>query len=502
MLDALGSDKRFIACCAPCGTGKSATSLVIANADESRTVYLTSTHALQSQLMRDFESIGLVSVEGQSNYQCIDPDAPDLACQCDECPCHHGLANLYPYHTCGYRRAVEIAKRSRLIVTNYAFWITQNIYGEGIGKVDLLVCDECHDAEKLISSQLTIELIQQDLLEVLGRGLSDASFTHEAWAAWGDWTKKCLTDTIKELTDEAERLQKNHYKIPQTLNERLVKHKRLLKKIGNLSEITPDEWVIEHFGEGVRFSPINPARFTERYLFAGVPKILLMSATIRKKTMRLLGIGKDKLDFFDYESPFPVERRPIYVIPGMRMNYKVTDDQLRIWMTKIDQIIRKWMYFGKGIIHTVSYGRARFILEHSAFKKYMLYHDSRTTRTKVDEFKRARAPRILVSPSVSTGYDFPDTDAVFQIITKIPFPDSRSAVIQAKRKIDRDYDTYAAIQTLSQMSGRIVRSETDQGATFVVDDNIKRLLYRYRAQFPKWFLDAVKYVDAIPDPPC
>lgn len=471
-----------------------------ASLDGARMVYLTSTKALQSQLLGDFACTGLVSVQGQSNYECIDPDSSDMTMTCEDCPCHHGLAELYPYHNCGYRKAVELAKNSRLVVTNYAFWINQQKYGEGIGKVDLLVLDEAHDSEKEVSSQLTIELVQNDLLEVLGRGLPDSSFDHQAWADWGLWTKGTLDANIKELMNEAERLQKNYGKIPQDLHERLIKHKLLLKKITNLSEIIRNEWVIEHFGEGVRFSPINPARFTERYLFAGVPKILLMSATIRKKTLSLLGIPRDKIDFFDYESPFPVERRPIYVVPSIRMSYKTSDAELRIWMSRIDQIIRKWMAMGKGIIHSVSYNRCRFILAHSEFSEYMMYHDSRTTRHVVEEFKRAKTPRILVSPSVSTGYDFPFDAARWQIIAKVPYPDSRSAVIQAKRELDGDYETYAAIQTITQMAGRIHRAEDDLSATFVVDDNVKRLLYRHKAQFPKWFMDAIQYVDAIPDP--
>lgn len=501
VLDALSSDKRFIAMCLPCGVGKSGAGIVLANIDNLRMVYLTSSKALQGQLMADFESTGLVSVQGQANYDCIDPDSNDIPYTCQDCPCHHGLASLYPYHNCGYRKAVELAKNSRLVVTNYAFWISQQKYGEGIGKVDLLVLDEAHSTDSEINNQLTVELIQNDLLETLGRGLPDPSFDYSQWAEWGEWTKKSLEDTVKELTSEAERLQKNYHKIPQDLQERLVKHKRLLKNVANLSEIKEYEWVIEHFGEGVRFSPINPARFTEHYLFAGVPKILLMSATIRKKTLSLLGIPKDKLDFFDYESPFPVERRPIYIVPSIRVNHRITDSGLRIWVSKIDQIIRKWMYWGKGIIHCVSYDRMRYLLAHSEFSQYMMYHDSRTTRDVVAKFKRANAPAVLVSPSVSTGYDFPANEGRWQIIAKVPYPDSRSAVIQAKRELDRDYETYTAIQTLSQMSGRIHRAEDDFSYTAITDDSIKYLLYRYKAQFPKWFLDAVQYVDAIPDPP-
>ena len=38
---------------------------------------------------------------------------------------------------------------------------------------------------------------------------------------------------------------------------------------------------------------------------------------------------------------------------------------------------------------------------------------------------------VLVSPSVSTGYDFPGRECEWQFICKVPFPDGRAKIQQA-----------------------------------------------------------------------
>lgn len=105
---------------------------------------------------------------------------------------------------------------------------------------------------------------------------------------------------------------------------------------------------------------------------------------------------------------------------------------------------------------------------------------------------------MLLSPAVGTGYDFPMDEARFQIIAKVPFIDSRPAVIQARHKADRGYLDYVAMVELIQMAGRGVRSEKDNCRTFIVDDNWDEWFYpRNRKIVPKWFRMAVKKIGAL-----
>src|SRR6185436_14060391 len=109
--------------------------------------------------------------------------------------------------------------------------------------------------------------------------------------------------------------------------------------------------------------------------------------------------------FLDLPSPFPAARRPVIHVPTIRVSQKSTDSEMRIWVARIDQIIRGRLD-RKGIIHTVSYARARFLRENSEYANLMLVPTTgEETKRMVAEFKESPDPKLLVSQSVHTGYD-------------------------------------------------------------------------------------------------
>jgi ATP-dependent DNA helicase DinG len=122
----------------------------------------------------------------------------------------------------------------------------------------------------------------------------------------------------------------------------------------------------------------------------------------------------------------------------------------------------------------------------------MSRHASRDAQSVVDLFKRMRAPRVLVSPSMETGWDFPYDECRYQIIAKVPFVDTRSAVIRARHKSDKKYLNYVVALTLIQMVGRGMRASDDWCETLIIDDNIRWFWAAAREFFPAWFRAAYK----------
>jgi Rad3-related DNA helicase len=172
---------------------------------------------------------------------------------------------------------------------------------------------------------------------------------------------------------------------------------------------------------------------------------------------------------------------------------------MRLWVNKIDQIIDRRLD-RKGIIHTVSYARVDLIKQWSRHRDIMMTHQTATTRDVVADFKRARAPAVLVSPSMATGWDFPYDECNYQIIGKVPFPDSRDKVLQARTKIDPVYSYYITMQSLVQASGRGMRAEDDICETIVVDDHISWFIGKWGATLaPAWFRQAYKISRTIPE---
>ena len=107
----------------------------------------------------------------------------------------------------------------------------------------------------------------------------------------------------------------------------------------------------------------------------------------------------------------------------------------------------------------------------------------------------------LIGPSVTTGYDFPGTQCEYQILAKVPFPDSRSPILKARCEQDKLYADYLTMQTLVQTCGRAMRSKMDQCENFIVDDNIRWFMSRNgNTLAPKWFRRTYRILSKVPPP--
>lgn len=119
----------------------------------------------------------------------------------------------------------------------------------------------------------------------------------------------------------------------------------------------------------------------------------------------------------------------------------------------------------------------------------------------VEEFKGSAPGTILVSPSVGAGFDFPGTQCEWQFMCKIPFPDSRDKIVQARQEADKEYGPYMAMNKLVQVFGRGMRSKDDRCENFIGDDHLEWFLPRYGHLAPKSFHGFFKKVTVVPQPP-
>jgi Rad3-related DNA helicase len=185
----------------------------------------------------------------------------------------------------------------------------------------------------------------------------------------------------------------------------------------------------------------------------------------------------------------------------------MTPEQMTFWVLRADQIIRGRLD-RKGIFHTVSFRRRDLVTRESEFASIMLSNSSyrvqgssATTARIVEQFKAASPPRVLVSPSLSTGYDFPYRECEYQIIGKIPFPDTQGRIMKVRHQQDPGYTSYIAIQELVQSWGRGMRAADDQCETFVLDDHIGWFIRKNSRDIPAWFKECYQRVDAVPPAP-
>lgn len=498
----IDSDKRFVAQAAPTGFGKSLMYVAIAQLTGWRTCILTSTKGLQEQLLRDFNGDGirrLSDIRGQNAYRCVAAQEFGFheLTTCDFAPCHAGRRCAKKDGGCLYFDAQREATVAPVVITNYAYWLSVNKYGKGLGPFDLLVLDEAHDAPDTLAEFMSVELDPNDL--PMGMRLLDSGADIEQWREWAKYN----VDSLAQKLDSYTARMRMADSVPRDILRQAQQAKRVLGKLQDLS-MAADDWIIEKVdkkphGYVMRFDPIWPWKSAEQLLFRDIKKVMLVSATLREKTAALLGIPDDDLDFQEYDSGFPKQRRPVIHVPTVQMSHRTTPEQKKQWLTRIDQLIAPRID-RKGIIHTVSFARAKEILDHSEYAQSMILNETKNTKWCVERFKQSSAPCILVSPSITTGYDFPYSECLWQIIGKLPFPDNRAKVIKARMENDKKYSNYITMQVLIQMSGRGMRAEDDLCETFVIDDNFQWFM-EYNKQFaPKWFRDAVVWASYNPPP--
>lgn len=456
---------------APTGFGKSLAYMGMAMLNGGRTVLLTSTKALQDQLTTDFGHL-LYDVRGRSAYPCVLAEAqPQLAyltrpnMTAAIAPCRWGFeCPLKSAAGCPYFDRVRGARFAQIVVTNYDFWLYNDI-----GRVDLLVMDEAHQAPQELADFLSFHLTKEQRVYLSGKMPEGEEVEH--WRDWARWMVEKVKDKAKT-----------------SKSQQIAEVVQGLEKIVSLTE--KGEWVVERFPDGaVHFDCVNPEAFGSM-LWGKATKSVMVSATCNTMTAQAIGLSNTKV--WEAASAFPPERRPVWVVyGGVQVNYRMVEGQKRMWVNLIDRILSS-RADRKAIVHTTSFERAKYLLQYSSHSSRLLLNDSFNTRRTVEYFKQAQDPLVLVSPSVTTGYDFPYSQCELQVIGKVPFPDLRTKAAKVKSERNREWAGYMAAQAIVQSSGRGMRAADDRCETFVVDGNFGWWYRQNRKYTPKWWQEAVQ----------
>lgn len=498
----LRPQSRFVIPVCPTGFGKSLVYMAAAMITSGRTCILTSTKALQDQIERDFEGIVAV-IKGKQNYKCIKLGR-EVTCDKGACTfgvrCHFGQRG----GGCEFYEALYRAQSSKIVVTNYHFWIssrrTQGGAQERIGSVDMLVCDEAHDSPETIAGLCTAEItdvgVGREVLRGYDWGNKDKVFP------WIQNALKMSKDQFKFHAEQA-RIGNAGARKQASAWKSLIDQLSLMDELYDMQD-SEENLVVSHQKDHkdrrrLRVAPIWPFDIAQKYLFQEIPICVLTSATVREKTADLLGIDKKDATIFEYDHAFPVlNRRTMHldVLPQVRVNRHADAMVMRFWVQRGDRIIREYQGY-KGIWHTVSYYRQKLVTDTSTNKDRLVSHSREDADHRIRLFKKLTRDSVLVSPRVTTGYDFPGDECRFQIVGKIPYPDTRDDIMRARCKVDKNYAPYHAMQTLVQTTGRGTRSADDWCDTWIIDDNAKWFVRKYSKFAPRYFVDAFGSVGKV-----
>jgi ATP-dependent DNA helicase DinG len=107
-------------------------------------------------------------------------------------------------------------------------------------------------------------------------------------------------------------------------------------------------------------------------------------------------------------------------------------------------------------------------------------------------FFDAPTPCVMVTPSMRLGVDLKDELARWQIIAKVPYPYLGDPQVKKRTEIDSGWYEYQTITSIIQTYGRVCRSETDYGETYILDGKFDDIFSRNMSYFPMWFKEAIK----------
>ena len=167
IVNAIDKGFKYIILEAGTGTGKSAIAYTLSSMYDSSYI-LTVTKQLQDQYVDDFNNLKLV--KGRSNFRC----QQDSTLTCDEGKClleEFSCDNTKS--TCDYHYQKTAALNSKKVISNYFYMFLELNYVGDFTKRELLICDEAHNLEDTLMSQLTLEFSIDDLKNYLNFDITD-----------------------------------------------------------------------------------------------------------------------------------------------------------------------------------------------------------------------------------------------------------------------------------------------------------------------------------------
>ena len=440
-------------------------------------------------------------IRGKSNYDCVLPGEHDTPVDRAPCVRERGF-DCTIKHRCPYFSDRAIASTNRFAAMTLAYFM-QTAGSETFRKRDVVVIDEAHGLAEWAEMYATIELTPDRVPVWDDVGVPDVERDASAEEDALDRTARFAAT----LRDVAKRAKDELVGRPELTREEVARRDRLGELISELGWFledyrdpdSPTTWVVDQpDGEGgaVTIKPLDPARYLRHTVWDRGNRFALLSATILSKEAFCRGVGLDPADvaLVDVEHTFPLEHRPLYDVTQGSMTYEHRDETI----PRIARLIVRLMAQHpdeKGLIHAHSYAIADRLVEklgEFGVAARLRRHTSTNRDAELETWKASAEPEVFVSVKMEEALDLHDDLCRWQVICKAPYLNTNDSRV-ARRLEEGQWAWYhrAALRTVIQACGRVVRSPDDHGATYLADDSLLDLFDRARSDTPPWFRDQI-----------
>ncbi len=482
---------------APTGSGKSLLARAICGAartaEEAEPKQATGAYYTTPQVSQldDVAENALLSdlqvIRGKGNYTCILPTEENTKVNRAPCVRERGY-DCSVKHRCPYFSDRAIASNRAIAAMTLAYFM-QTAGSEVFRTRDVCVIDEAHGLAEWAEMYATIDLNPRtvpmwddlDVPEIasLDRAARYAESLSQTCARRKDdlLAREELTpeeaaerDRLQELTSELDWFVKD-VRDPES----------------------PTTWAIDQSEDrSLSIKPMNPERYLSHTVWKRANRFALLSATILNKEAFCRGVGldPDRVALVDVGHTFPVENRPLYDVTRGKMTYDHREETI----PKIARVLVRIMAKHsdeKGIVHAHSYAiqeRLASLLSDFGVGSRIRTHDREDRNAVLEGWKESDGADVFLSVKMEEALDLSGELARWQVICKAPYLNTRDSRV-AHRLEQGQWSWYhrAALRTVIQACGRVVRSPDDYGATYLADSSLLDLFERTRGDMPLWF---------------
>ena len=498
---------------APTGSGKSLLARAIAGCARragsgdptapARAYYTTPQVSQLDDVAGDRLLDDLSIIRGKNNYSCILPGETDTPV--NQAPCAREREfDCEVKHRCPYFSDRTIAANQSIAAMTLAYFM-QTAGSDVFGPRDVVVIDEAHGLGDWAEMYATIDL-GPDTVPFWREADVPAVDDLEDAAEFADYLHTLCDRRLADLRGNAELA-------PEEAAER-DRVTELRSDLGWFTEEYRDPesattWAVDQpdgAGARVTIKPMRPERYLKHTVWDRGQHFALLSATILNKEAFCAAVGLDPADVALVEVPhtFPVEHRPLYDVTRGKMTYEHREETL----PEVARVLVRLMQAHpdeKGLVHCHSYAiqdRLSTLLSEFGVAARVRGHDSEDRDGQLAAWKRADDPDVFLSVKMEEALDLAGEACRWKLLCKAPYPNTRDSRV-AHRLEEGQWGWYyrAALRTVIQACGRVVRAPDDYGATYLADSSLLDLFERARTDMPDWFREQVDRMEtpALPE---
>lgn len=466
---------------APPAAGKSLIAYIVSRwrqAVDQQTAILTPRTMLQDQYQGDLPDIP--SLKGKSRYDC----RSKYANHCGE----FYDATGYYCKGCKYKETVvKVAEGDRAILNFHSHLfggMTHDMYK------DVLIIDEAHNLIPMLSDVYTLQIWQHK------EDYPFETHTKDDVIIWLESEINKLQEVIADSRQEYASMSARQRKLVADARRKYGRYKMIKEGLVLPQELFHIAKVSKSYGRSrkkhacIEVKPISLKTVPHQMWPDGdVKKLIFMSATIYNKDIDRLGITRKRVKYIRHGSEIPADNRPLRIDPVGSMSFTHTNTSVPKLAKRIKEIAAE--HGGKGLVH-ITYG-LRYQFKKYLTGKQFLWHTEENKDEVYQQFLDSKEDVILMGCGMSEGIDLAGPDYQWQVMTKIVFPSLADPLNKHFTQTDPLVYNLDTVRNVVQSAGRICRSPTDYGVTYILDENFINFYKRCSHLFPKYFSDALQW---------